>query len=70
MSLAYEDGTTTTADDVDESLINAFVGFDLQIAENLYLNGSYNFEDLSSDEESGFREYDRNRMSIGVRATF
>ena len=68
MSLAYEDGTTTTADDVDESLINAFVGFDLQIAENLYLNGSYNFEDLSSDEDT--REYDRNRMSIGVRATF
>lgn len=68
LSLAYEDGTTTTADDVDESLINAFVGFDLQIAENLYLNGSYNFEDLSSDEDT--REYDRNRMSIGVRATF
>ena len=68
MSLAYEDGTTTTADDVDESLINAFVGFDLQIAENLYLNGSYNFEDLGSDVVS--REYDRNRMSIGVRATF
>ena len=65
MSLAYEDGTT---DDVDESLINAFVGLNLQIAENLYLNGSYNFEDLSSDEDT--REYDRNRMSIGVRATF
>ena len=66
MSLAYEDGPPN--DDVDESLINAFVGFDLQIAENLYLNGSYNFEDLSSDEDT--REYDRNRMSIGVRATF
>ena len=65
MSLAYEDGT---AEDRDESLINVFVGFDLQIAENLYLNGSYNFEDLSSDEDT--REYDRNRMSIGVRATF
>ncbi len=65
MSLAYEDGT---AEDRDESLINAFVGFDLQIAENLYLNGSYNFEDLGSDVVS--REYDRNRMSIGVRATF
>ena len=56
------------AEDRDESLINAFVGFDLQIAENLYLNGSYNFEDLGSDVVS--REYDRNRMSIGVRATF
>ena len=65
MSLAYEDGT---AEDRDESLINVFVGFDLQIAENLYLNGSYNFEDLGSDVVS--REYDRNRMSIGVRATF
>ena len=65
MSLAYEDGT---AENRDESLINAFVGFDLQIAENLYLNGSYNFEDLGSDVVS--REYDRNRMSIGVRATF
>jgi len=65
MSLAYEDGT---AEDRDESLINAFVGFDLQIAENLYLNGSYNLEDLGSDVTA--REYDRNRMSIGVRATF
>jgi hypothetical protein len=65
MSLAYEGNT---AGGIDESLINAFVGFDLLIAENLYLNGSYNFEDLGSDEPN--REYDRNRMSIGVRATF
>ena len=65
MSLAYEGNT---AGGIDESLINAFVGFDLLIAENLYLNGSYNFEDLGSDVTA--REYDRNRMSIGVRATF
>jgi hypothetical protein len=64
-TLAYEDGT---AADIDESLINAFVGFNLQVAENLYLNGTYNFEDLGSDLAA--REYDRNRMSIGVRATF
>ncbi|MDB4430045.1 outer membrane beta-barrel protein [bacterium] len=54
--------------DLDEDLLNAFVGFDLQVAENVYLNGTYNFEDLGSDTNT--REYDRNRFSLGVRATF
>ncbi|MDA7535950.1 outer membrane beta-barrel protein [Akkermansiaceae bacterium] len=75
--LNYENGTapapapalgTVPAPDLDEDLLNAFVGFDLQIAENVYLNGTYNFEDLGSDNNA--REYDRNRFSLGVRATF
>ncbi|MEJ6561389.1 MAG: outer membrane beta-barrel protein [Akkermansiaceae bacterium] len=70
--LNYENGTASgTAPapaDLDEDLLNAFVGFDLQIAENVYLNGTYNFEDLGSDTNT--REYDRNRFSLGVRATF
>ncbi|MDB4142344.1 outer membrane beta-barrel protein [Akkermansiaceae bacterium] len=70
--LNYENGTASGAApapaDLDEDLLNAFVGFDLQIAENVYLNGTYNFEDLGSDINT--REYDRNRFSLGVRATF
>jgi hypothetical protein len=66
-TLAYEDGGVGVVD-VDESLINAYLGFNLQIADNLYLNGTYNFEDLGSDITA--REYDRNRVSFGVRATF
>ncbi|MDB4354007.1 outer membrane beta-barrel protein, partial [Akkermansiaceae bacterium] len=67
-ALAYQDIQTGTLGEIDEDLINAFVGFDLQVAENIYLNGSYNFEDLGSDLNT--REYDRNRYSLGVRATF
>ncbi len=65
--LSYEDGGVGVSD-VDEDLFNAYVGFDLRIAENVYLNGTYNFEDLGSDIDD--REYDRNRFSLGVRATF
>lgn len=55
------------AGSVDEDLLNAFVGFDLSLNDSLSLNGRYNFEDLSSDTG---REYDRNRFSLGVSATF
>jgi len=70
--LNYDNRQDGTAGSVDEDLFNAFVGFDLQVAENVYLNGTYNYESLGSDFDSGSsnREYDRNRYSLGVRATF
>lgn len=57
----------TPLSEVDEDLINAFIGFKLQLNENLFLNGTYNFEDYTSDAD---RDYDRNRFSLGVSATF
>ncbi|MDB4283863.1 outer membrane beta-barrel protein [bacterium] len=64
----FLDYSDDVAPGIDEDLFNAFVGFNLQVAENVYLNGTYNFEDLGSDNNA--REYDRNRFSLGVRATF
>lgn len=58
----------TGASSVDEDLFNAFVGFNLNVTDNLVLNGRYNFEDLSSDEAA--RSYERNRYSLGVSTTF
>jgi len=55
--------------DVDEELLNLFVGFRLQLSETMWLDGKYNFEDLTSDVV-GPREYDRNRISLGINAKF
>lgn len=67
--LTYEDILPgfVGASSVDEDLLNAFVGFDLNLTESLVLNGRYNFEDLASDAG---RDYDRNRFSVGVSTSF
>ncbi|MCX8239640.1 MAG: hypothetical protein OSB05_12540 [Akkermansiaceae bacterium] len=52
---------------VGENLLNTYVGFDLKVSDNVYLNGRYNVEDLESDAG---RDYDRNRFSVGVSTTF
>ena len=52
---------------VGEDLLNTYVGFDLKVSDNVYLNGRYNVEDLASDAG---RDYDRNRISVGVSTTF
>lgn len=51
-----------------EDLINAYVGLSVKFTENLFGNVSYNFTDSSSDLPG--RDYDRNRVSVGVRAEF
>ncbi len=67
--LSYEDLISGPGESsVDEDLFNAFVGFDLKVAENVTVNGRYNFEDLSSD--LGNRSYERNRYTLGVSTTF
>lgn len=55
------------ASSVDEELMNLFVGFNLQVTDNVILNARYNFEDLTSDAG---REYDRNRLSLGASTRF
>lgn len=52
---------------VDEELLNLFVGVDYQLNDAVRLNARYNFEDLTSDAG---RDYDRNRFSFGATTTF
>ena len=51
-----------------EDLINAYIGLSVKFTENLYGNVSYNYTDSSSDLVG--RDYDRNRVNLGVRAEF
>ena len=52
----------------DEDLVNAYIGLSVKFTE--YLSGSltYNFTNSESDFEN--RDYDRNRVTVGVRAEF
>jgi len=54
--------------DQDETLMNAYVGASVRFTD--YLTGSltYNFTDADSDFDA--RSYDRNRITVGVEATF
>jgi len=65
----YQDAITPVgAPDGDETLVNLNIGASYQLTDNLYLTGSYNYTDVSSDFDG--REYDRNRVQLGVQATF
>lgn len=54
--------------DADEDIINAFIGVSYRFNDFLTANASYNFTDSTSDFDN--RDYDRNRISIGVSAEF
>lgn len=54
--------------DAEETLFNAYVGVSLKFTEYLYGTLTYNFENSTSDVLS--RDYDRNRISLGLRAEF
>ncbi|MEX1048481.1 MAG: hypothetical protein WED15_03070 [Akkermansiaceae bacterium] len=54
--------------DLDEDIVNAYIGVSVRFAENLTGTLSYNFTDSSSNIPN--RSYNRNRISIGVNATF
>ena len=51
-----------------EDLINAYVGLTVKFTDNLFGDVSYNFTDSNSDLPN--RSYDRNRVTVGVRAEF
>ncbi|GAA5481334.1 hypothetical protein [Haloferula sargassicola] len=57
-----------TANSIDEDLVNAYVGLSVKFADSIYGTVSYNYTDSSSDFV-GY-SYDRNRVSVGVRAEF
>jgi hypothetical protein len=54
--------------DVDETIINAYIGVSVRFNDLLTGTASYNFTDSSSDFPG--REYDRNRISVGLSAEF
>jgi Putative beta-barrel porin 2 len=58
----------TPTSDADEDIINAYIGVSYRFSDFLTANASYNFTDSSSDFDN--RDYDRNRISIGVSAEF
>lgn len=70
---SFEDGRNVAAPfglvaDADETLINAYIGSSLKFTDNLYGTLTYNFTNSDSDVLN--RDYDRNRISVGVRAEF
>lgn len=65
----YEDIVTPVGgDEGNESILNLSVGGSYRLTDNLYLTGSYNFTTAFSDFDG--REYDRNRVQVGIQATF
>ena len=67
-NVGYEDLISGTGpNSFDEDLFNVFVGFNLDLGNNLVFNGRYNFETLDSDID---RDYDRNRFTLGLQKTF
>jgi hypothetical protein len=61
-------GTGNRISGLDEDLINLYVGVSMKFTDSLHGTLSYNFTDSSSDFAS--RSYDRNRVTVGVRAEF
>ncbi|HSP42526.1 MAG TPA: outer membrane beta-barrel protein, partial [Luteolibacter sp.] len=57
-----------SAPDVDEDILNAYIGVSYRFNDFLTATASYNYTNSSSDFAS--RDYDRNRISIGVSAEF
>ncbi len=54
--------------DLDEQIVNGYIGLSVKINEFISGNASYNYTHSSSDLVGG--DYDRNRISIGVSAEF
>lgn len=70
---SFQSGTTLAAPrtavvDGDEFLFNASIGASLMFTDNIYGTLTYNFTDSTSDNLG--RDYDRSRVTVGVRAEF
>jgi opacity protein-like surface antigen len=59
----------TNAPSRSETTFNAYIGMSVKLTEFLYGNLSYNYSQVVSDVND-YREYDRNRVSVGVSAEF
>ena len=60
--------TGASAGDQDETLVNAYIGASLKFNEILTGSLTYNFTDSNSDFAN--RDYDRNRITVGLSAEF
>jgi hypothetical protein len=60
--------------DLDQDIINLYLGFSYRINEGVYITGSYNWTDSDANggvgTDSAQRTYERNRASLGVRVEF
>ena len=69
---SFEDGRSIPGSlsvaDQDETVVNAYIGFSLKFTETIQGSCSYNYTNSNSDLAG--RDYDRNRISVGVSATF
>lgn len=57
-----------SAPDLDEDIFNIYAGFTVQLTDYLTAFASYNYTTTSSD--LAWRDYDRNRISVGLNAEF
>ena len=60
---------TQSAPSLSETTFNAYIGMSVKLTDFLYGNLSYNYSQVVSDVNS-YREYDRNRISLGLSAEF
>jgi len=63
-----DDTSVAEVGDESEDIINAYIGASFKFTDNLFGTVSYNF--TQSDSDLPGRDYDRNRVSVGVRAEF
>jgi len=64
----YSTFTHTSGPDVKEHEISASAGIGYRFWDNVSLNANYSYSILASDDAQ--REYDRNRISLDLKATF
>ena len=64
-----EPAGNATGPSLSETTVNAYVGMSVKLTDFLYGNLSYNYSQVVSDVND-YREYDRNRVSVGVSAEF
>ncbi len=72
ISTSYEEGRTVpvgiAVGDREETLTNAYIGASLEITE--YLDGTISYNFTNADSNIPNRSYDRNRISVGLKAEF
>ena len=55
-------------DSLDDRIININAGASYEVADNIFVTGSYNYTKSSSDAD--IRDYDRSRIQLGVQSSF
>ena len=65
---------TGTVSDLEQDLMNLYLGFSYKVNDGVYVTGSYNWTDSDASGGNGVtatqRTYERNRASLGVRVNF